>query len=101
MYKTAVGQLLWVSQQRVDILFAVKDPSEPYIKGTTHHKVTLAPKAEHNEQGQSKSTLTLALTTTGQDAVAQEGAPQLHFHRLKLNSTQRDKQQLNHNTSNK
>eukprot|EP00971_Amphidinium_carterae_P155955 3091764-Amphidinium_carterae.2 len=47
MFRTAVGQLLWVSQLRVDISFAVKE----YIKGTTHYKVSLAPKAQHNEQG--------------------------------------------------
>eukprot|EP00971_Amphidinium_carterae_P063807 1262900-Amphidinium_carterae.2 len=48
-YRTAVGQLPWVSQLRDDIAFAVK---ELYIKGTAHYNVILAPKAEHNEQGQ-------------------------------------------------
>eukprot|EP00971_Amphidinium_carterae_P132877 2631243-Amphidinium_carterae.3 len=73
MYRTAVGQLLWVSQLRVDIAFAVKELSRAlqqpdnedfknlkqllrYIKGTTHYKVTLSPKVEHNEQKQIKST---------------------------------------------
>eukprot|EP00971_Amphidinium_carterae_P135887 2692476-Amphidinium_carterae.1 len=51
-YRTAVGQLLWVSQLRADIAVAVKELSR-HIKGTTHYKVTLAaPKVEHNEQGQ-------------------------------------------------
>eukprot|EP00971_Amphidinium_carterae_P177742 3525579-Amphidinium_carterae.3 len=70
-YRTAVGQLLWVSQLRADIVFALKELSRAlqqpdiedlknlkqllrYIKGTTHYKVTLAPKVEHNEQGQIK-----------------------------------------------
>eukprot|EP00971_Amphidinium_carterae_P346053 6487301-Amphidinium_carterae.7 len=64
MFKTAVGQLLWVSQLRVDISSAVKELSRAlqhhhnedlknlrYVKGTTHYNVTLAPKAQHNEQG--------------------------------------------------
>eukprot|EP00971_Amphidinium_carterae_P022708 447915-Amphidinium_carterae.1 len=55
MYRTAVGQLLWVSQLRVDIAFAVKELSRAlqqpdnenlknlkqllrYIKGTIHYK---------------------------------------------------------------
>eukprot|EP00971_Amphidinium_carterae_P051591 1015544-Amphidinium_carterae.1 len=62
MYRTAVGQLLWVAQLRADIAFAVEELSpalqQPdnedlknlkqllrYIKGTTHYKVTPAPKA--------------------------------------------------------
>eukprot|EP00971_Amphidinium_carterae_P115944 2296688-Amphidinium_carterae.1 len=69
MYKTAVGQLLWVSQLRADIAFAVKELSRSlqqpdnedlknlkqllrYIKGTIHYKVILAPKATYNEKNE-------------------------------------------------
>eukprot|EP00971_Amphidinium_carterae_P252288 5008788-Amphidinium_carterae.1 len=67
MFRTAVGQLLWVSQLRVDIAYAVKELSRAlqqpdkedlknlkqllrYIKGTIQYKVHLAPKVEHNEK---------------------------------------------------
>eukprot|EP00971_Amphidinium_carterae_P141648 2806402-Amphidinium_carterae.3 len=73
MYRTAVGQLIWVSQLRVDMAFAIKELSRALQqpdnadrtsscessscsatsrKGTTHYKVTLSPKVDHNEQGQ-------------------------------------------------
>eukprot|EP00971_Amphidinium_carterae_P280648 5571520-Amphidinium_carterae.1 len=71
MFRTAVGQLLWVSQLRVDIAFAVKELSRALqqpdnedlknlkqllrcIKGTIHYKVHLAPKIEYNEQQEIK-----------------------------------------------
>eukprot|EP00971_Amphidinium_carterae_P147773 2929134-Amphidinium_carterae.1 len=55
MFRTAIGQLLWVSQLRVDIAFAVKELSRAlqqpdnedlkslkqllrYIKGTIHYR---------------------------------------------------------------
>eukprot|EP00971_Amphidinium_carterae_P054006 1063159-Amphidinium_carterae.1 len=58
MYRTSVGQLLWVSQLRVDIAYAVKELSRAlqqpdnedlknlkqllrYIKGTIHYRVHL------------------------------------------------------------
>eukprot|EP00971_Amphidinium_carterae_P330527 6463622-Amphidinium_carterae.1 len=61
MFRTAVGQLLWVSQLQVDIAFAVKEISRAlqqpdnedlknlkqllrYIKGTIQYRVHLAPK---------------------------------------------------------
>eukprot|EP00971_Amphidinium_carterae_P207429 4115588-Amphidinium_carterae.2 len=70
MYRTAVGQPLRVSQLRADIAFAVKEQlsrslQQPdnedlknlkqllrYIKGTTHYKLTLAPKATYNERNE-------------------------------------------------
>eukprot|EP00971_Amphidinium_carterae_P124904 2474322-Amphidinium_carterae.1 len=71
MFRTAVEQLLWVSQLRVDIAFAVKELSRAlqqpdnedlknlkqllrYIKGTLHYRVHLAPKVEHNDQHEIK-----------------------------------------------
>eukprot|EP00971_Amphidinium_carterae_P350541 6491609-Amphidinium_carterae.4 len=87
IYRTAVGQLLWVSQLRVGISFAVKELSRALqqpddedlktlkqllrcIKGTTHYKVTLAPKkVERMNKDKPKSTLTLAQTATGQVAI--------------------------------
>eukprot|EP00971_Amphidinium_carterae_P010909 215268-Amphidinium_carterae.1 len=54
MFRTAVGQLLWVSQLRVDISFAGRNSLLRYIEGTTHCRVSLAPKIEHNEQREIK-----------------------------------------------
>eukprot|EP00971_Amphidinium_carterae_P349310 6490955-Amphidinium_carterae.3 len=90
MYKTAVGQLLWVSQLRADIAFAVKELSRSlqqpdnvdlknlkqllrYIKGTIHYKLTLAPKASYNEKNEIRYRLTLSplQTVTGQVAMPQ------------------------------
>eukprot|EP00971_Amphidinium_carterae_P348948 6490758-Amphidinium_carterae.2 len=135
---TLVGQLLWVSQLRVDILFAVKELSralqQPYtddlknlkqllshIEGTTHYKVTLAPKAQHNEQGQITVNIdshadsdwegcSTTRKSTSDTITSCWGTHILHLSRtqstialppLKLNSTQCDKLQLKHNTSNK
>eukprot|EP00971_Amphidinium_carterae_P271919 5396214-Amphidinium_carterae.1 len=69
MYRTAVGQLLWASQLRADIPFAMKELSrysqQPdtedlknlkqllcYIKGTIHYKLTIAPNATYNEKNE-------------------------------------------------
>eukprot|EP00971_Amphidinium_carterae_P003079 60308-Amphidinium_carterae.1 len=69
MYRTARGQLLWVSQLRADIAFTVKELSRSlqqpgnedlknlkqllrYIKGTMHYKLTLASKATYNEKNE-------------------------------------------------
>eukprot|EP00971_Amphidinium_carterae_P307335 6107723-Amphidinium_carterae.1 len=69
MYRTAVEQLLWVSQLRADIAFAVKELKRSlqqpdnedlknlnqllrYINGTIHYKVILAPKALYNEKNE-------------------------------------------------
>eukprot|EP00971_Amphidinium_carterae_P147044 2913890-Amphidinium_carterae.1 len=69
MYRTAVGQLLWVSQLRADVAFAVRELSRSlqkpdnenlknlkqllrYIKGTMHYKLTLSPKATYNEKNE-------------------------------------------------
>eukprot|EP00971_Amphidinium_carterae_P100422 1986179-Amphidinium_carterae.1 len=66
MFKTAVGQLLWVSQLRVDISFAVKELSRAlqqpdnehlknlkqllrYVKGQIHYRVNLSPKVKYND----------------------------------------------------
>eukprot|EP00971_Amphidinium_carterae_P093281 1845746-Amphidinium_carterae.1 len=71
MYRTAVGQLLWVSQLRVDIACAVKELSralqEPdnedlkileqllrYIKGTIHDRVHLRPIVKYNDRQEIK-----------------------------------------------
>eukprot|EP00971_Amphidinium_carterae_P229066 4543940-Amphidinium_carterae.2 len=129
MFRTAVGQLLWVSQLRVDISFAVKELSRALqqpdnedlknlkqllrrIKGTTRHKVTLAPKAQHDEQGQITVNIdshadcrTTRKSTSGTITscwwFTTSQYPQLHFSPQKLNSTQWDKPHLKHNTSNK
>eukprot|EP00971_Amphidinium_carterae_P167316 3315409-Amphidinium_carterae.1 len=125
MYRTAVRQLRWVSQLRVDIAFAVKELSRSlqqpdnedlknlkqllrYIKGTTHYKVTLAPKASYNEKMRCRSTLSRLPTVIGLDAILQRGAQVVQSHRAgekaghslqllfplqKLNSTQWDRQQ--------
>eukprot|EP00971_Amphidinium_carterae_P211778 4202414-Amphidinium_carterae.1 len=97
-----------VSQLRADIMiaFAVKELSRSlqqpdnedlktlkqflrYIKGTSQ---TLAPKVEHNEQGQTKA---------HHCYTSAEHNLRLHFHRLRQNSMQWDKQHLKHNTANK
>eukprot|EP00971_Amphidinium_carterae_P285896 5676530-Amphidinium_carterae.1 len=71
MYRTSVGQLLWVSQLRVDIAYAVKELSRAlqqpdnedmknlkqllrYIKGTIHYRVHLAPKVRYNDRQEIK-----------------------------------------------
>eukprot|EP00971_Amphidinium_carterae_P108425 2146994-Amphidinium_carterae.1 len=71
MFRTAVGQLLWVSQLRVDMSYAVKELSRAlqppdnedlknlkqllrYVKGTIHYRVNLSPKVEYNEQREIK-----------------------------------------------
>eukprot|EP00971_Amphidinium_carterae_P154658 3066548-Amphidinium_carterae.3 len=77
MFRTAVGQLLWVSQLRVDI---------SYIKGTTHYKVSLAPKAQRVKKDRSQSTSTHMLTVTGLAAQQQERiqVEQLHHAEAEL-----------------
>eukprot|EP00971_Amphidinium_carterae_P248779 4938286-Amphidinium_carterae.4 len=69
IYKTAVGQLFWVSQLCADIAFAVKELSRSrqqpdnedlknltqlllYIRGTIHYKVILALKASYNDKNE-------------------------------------------------
>eukprot|EP00971_Amphidinium_carterae_P233502 4634054-Amphidinium_carterae.3 len=57
MYRTAVGQLLWVSQLRADIAFAVKELSRSLQPpdnedGAIHYKLTLAPKATYNAKNE-------------------------------------------------
>eukprot|EP00971_Amphidinium_carterae_P212578 4218778-Amphidinium_carterae.1 len=70
-YRTSVGQLLWVSQLRVDIAYAVKELSRAlqqpdnehvknlkqllrHIKGTIHYRVHLAPKVRCNDRQEIK-----------------------------------------------
>eukprot|EP00971_Amphidinium_carterae_P279026 5538992-Amphidinium_carterae.1 len=68
MYRTAVGQILWVSQLRVDIVFAVKELSRAlqqpdlknlkqllrYIKGTIHYRAHLRPIVKYNDRQEIK-----------------------------------------------
>eukprot|EP00971_Amphidinium_carterae_P106580 2111287-Amphidinium_carterae.1 len=71
MYRTAFGQLLWVSQLRVDIAYAVKELSRAlqqpdnedlknlkqllmYIKGTIHYRVHLRPTVKYNDRQEIK-----------------------------------------------
>eukprot|EP00971_Amphidinium_carterae_P254249 5047376-Amphidinium_carterae.1 len=111
MFKTAVGQLLWVSQLRVDIAFAVKKLSRAlqqpdnedlknlkqllcYIKGTIQYRVHLAPKVEYNDRQEIKVDIesfadsdwagcnTTRKSTSG-TITACWGSPLLHISRTK------------------
>eukprot|EP00971_Amphidinium_carterae_P299386 5948603-Amphidinium_carterae.1 len=123
MYKTAVGQLLWVSQLRADIAFTVKKLSRSlqqpdnedlknrkqllrYIEGTIHDKLTLAPKATYNVKNEIQVDIESFADSdrAGCNSTRKSTSghsPQLLFPLQKLNSTQWDKQQSKLNTLNK
>eukprot|EP00971_Amphidinium_carterae_P071860 1421305-Amphidinium_carterae.1 len=75
MYRSAVEQLLWVSQLRADIAFAVKELSRSlqqpdnedlknlkqllrYIKGTIHYKLTVPPQSCNTTRKSTSGTIT-------------------------------------------
>eukprot|EP00971_Amphidinium_carterae_P322000 6400699-Amphidinium_carterae.1 len=72
MHRTTVGQLLWVSQLRANIAFAVK--LLRYIKGTIHYKLTLSPKATYNAKNEIQVDIESFADSDWQVAIRQERA---------------------------